>query len=179
MLAVFDTGTFEQTDFDSMRVFADHAAVSIATARAVEEIEYLKARLVEANGYLRQEVSDALGVKDIVGGSPGLKKVMQQIQLVAPTDATVLVTGDSGTGKELVARAIHEHSPRQGRALIKVNCGAVPGALFESEFFGYRRGAFTGAIRDTPGRFELADGGRRKGSCAPAPPAALLTRAEL
>jgi transcriptional regulator with GAF, ATPase, and Fis domain len=159
VLAVFDTGALEQSDFDWMRVFADHAAVSIANARAFEEIEYLKARLEEENGYLRQEVSDALGVKDIVGGSPGLKKVMQQIQLVAPTDATVLITGESGTGKELVARAIHEHSPRKGRALIKVNCGAVPGALFESEFFGHMRGAFTGAVRDKPGRFELADGG--------------------
>jgi transcriptional regulator with GAF, ATPase, and Fis domain len=85
--------------------------------------------------------------------------VLQQIQLVAPTDAAVLVTGESGTGKELVARAIHEHSPRKDRALIKVNCGAVPETLFESEFFGHVRGAFTGALKDKPGRFELADGG--------------------
>ena len=84
---------------------------------------------------------------------------MQQIQLVAPTDAAVLINGESGTGKELVAHAIHENSPRKGRALIKVNCGAVPENLFESEFFGHMRGAFTGAVRDKPGRFELADGG--------------------
>jgi transcriptional regulator with GAF, ATPase, and Fis domain len=144
---------------EALRVFADHAAVSIANARAFEEIEYLKARLEEENGYLRQEVSDALGSTNIVGGSPGLRKVMQQIQLVAPTDASVLVTGESGTGKELIARAIHDQSPRQARALIKVNCGAVPENLFESEFFGHMRGAFTGAVKDKPGRFELADGG--------------------
>jgi transcriptional regulator with GAF, ATPase, and Fis domain len=98
-------------------------------------------------------------VGNIIGDSPGLKKVMQQIQLVAPTDAAVLVTGESGTGKELVARAIHENSPRKDRALIKVNCGAVPETLFESEFFGHAKGSFTGAMKDKPGRFELADGG--------------------
>jgi transcriptional regulator with GAF, ATPase, and Fis domain len=84
---------------------------------------------------------------------------MQQIQLVAATEATVLVTGESGTGKELVARAIHDHSPRKDRALIKINCGAVPETLFESEFFGHVKGSFTGALKDKPGRFELADGG--------------------
>ena len=159
VLAIFDTSILGQPDFDWLRVFADHAAVSIANARAFEEIEYLKARLEEENVYLRQEVTEAIGAKDIVGGSPGLKKVMQQIQLVAPTDAAVLVTGESGTGKELVARAIHEQSPRKDRALIKVNCSAVPEPLFESEFFGHVRGSFTGAIKDKPGRFELADGG--------------------
>ena len=159
VLAIFDRSVLGQTDFDRLRVFADHAAVSIANARAFEEIEYLKARLEEENVYLRQEVTDAIGAKDIVGGSPGLKKVMQQIQLVAPTDAAVLVTGESGTGKELVARAIHEQSPRKDRALIKVNCSAVPETLFESEFFGHVKGSFTGAIKDKPGRFELADGG--------------------
>ncbi|HTI72433.1 MAG TPA: sigma 54-interacting transcriptional regulator, partial [Candidatus Limnocylindria bacterium] len=159
VLAIFDKGLLGQTDFEWLRVFADHAAVSIANARAFEEIDYLKARLEEENGYLRQEVSDALGATEIVGTSPGLKKVMQQIQLVGPTDASVLVTGESGTGKELIARAIHEHSPRRGRALIKVNCGAVPESLFESEFFGHVRGSFTGALKDKPGRFELADGG--------------------
>jgi len=95
----------------------------------------------------------------IIGKSFGLSKVMQQVQLVAPTEATVLITGESGTGKELVARAIHEHSRRNGRALVKLNCSAVPESLFESEFFGHVRGAFTGALKDKPGRFELADGG--------------------
>ena len=85
--------------------------------------------------------------------------MIKQIELVASTDATVLITGESGTGKELVARAIHEHSARNGRALIKLNCSAVPEGLFESEFFGHVRGSFTGALKDKPGRFELADGG--------------------
>src|SRR5204863_7830100 len=96
---------------------------------------------------------------EIIGESAGLREVMQQIQPVAPTEATVLVTAESGTGKELVARAIHDHSPRKDRALIKVNCGAIPENLFEREFFVHMRGAFTGAVRDKPGRFELADGG--------------------
>jgi transcriptional regulator with GAF, ATPase, and Fis domain len=133
--------------------------VSIANARAFEQIEFLKARLEEENIYLRQEVSEAIGASSLVGSSSGLKKVLQQIQLVAPTDAAVLIHGESGTGKELVARAIHENSPRKDRALIKVNCGAVPESLFESEFFGHVKGAFTGALKDKPGRFELADGG--------------------
>ena len=159
VLALFDTGLLTDEDFQWLRVFADHAAVSIANARAFEEIASLKERLELENLYLREEVSAALGAHDLVGTSPALKRVLQQIQLVAPTDAAVLINGESGTGKELVARAIHENSPRKGRALIKVNCGAIPDSLFESEFFGHMRGAFTGATRDKPGRFELADGG--------------------
>jgi transcriptional regulator with GAF, ATPase, and Fis domain len=95
----------------------------------------------------------------MIGTSAGLRKVMQQIRLVAPTSSTVLITGESGTGKEVVARAIHEHSARKGNAFIKVNCSAVPDTLFESEFFGHAKGAFTGALKDKLGRFELADGG--------------------
>lgn len=159
VLAIFDAGVLIDEDFLWLRVFADHAAVSIANARAFEEIAALKERLEQENLYLREEVSEALGTHDLVGSSPGLKKVLQQIHLVAPTDAAVLISGESGTGKELVARAIHENSPRKDRALIKVNCGAIPENLFESEFFGHSRGAFTGAMRDKPGRFELADGG--------------------
>jgi transcriptional regulator with GAF, ATPase, and Fis domain len=96
---------------------------------------------------------------DIIGASSGLRQVMQKIRLVAPTDATVLITGESGTGKELVACAIHEHSARNGRPIIKLNCAALPEGLFESEFFGHVKGAFTGALKDRPGRFELADRG--------------------
>ena len=159
VLAMFDRGVLDQHNFEWLRVFADHAAVSIANARAFEEIEQLRARLEEENQYLREEVTAALGAGTILGASPGLQKVLQQIQLVAPTDAAVLVTGESGTGKELVARAIHDHSPRRSRTMVKVNCSAVPDSLFESEFFGHAKGAFTGALRDKQGRFELADGG--------------------
>ncbi len=159
VLAVFDRMATTEADFESLRVLADHAAVSIANANAFEEIAYLKERLEEENSYLREEVTAASGGGDLIGESLALRKVLRQIELVASSDATVLVTGESGTGKELVARAIHERSPRRDRPLVKVNCGAVPEALFESEFFGHVRGAFTGALRDKAGRFELADGG--------------------
>ncbi|WP_306600455.1 sigma 54-interacting transcriptional regulator [Geothrix sp. 21YS21S-2] len=122
-------------------------------------LEREQARLQAQNEYLLEELRDANDFGDIIGESPGLRKVMQQMHLVAPTDAAVLITGESGTGKELVARAIHDNSLRKLRPLIKVNCSAVPESLFESEFFGHMRGAFTGAVRDKPGRFELADGG--------------------
>jgi PAS domain S-box-containing protein len=122
-------------------------------------MEREKARLEAHNAYLLDEIRSEQNFGDIIGASLGLKKVMQQVELVAPTDATVLITGESGTGKELVARAIHERSARREHPLIKLNCGAVPEGLFESEFFGHVKGAFTGALKDRPGRFELADGG--------------------
>jgi formate hydrogenlyase transcriptional activator len=122
-------------------------------------MEQEQTRLEDQNAYLREEIRGGHNFGDIIGESPGLRKVKHQIQLVAPTEASVLVTGESGTGKELVARAVHDHSARKGRALIKLNCSAVPEGLFESEFFGHVKGAFTGALRDKPGRFELADGG--------------------
>ncbi len=159
VLGIFDDEVLGASEFEWLRALADHAAVSIANANAFEEIAYLKERLEEENSYLRAEVTAVSGGDDLVGESPALRKVQQQIELVAPTEATVLITGESGTGKELVARAIHERSPRRDRPMIKVNCGAVPDALFESEFFGHVKGAFTGALRDKAGRFELADGG--------------------
>ncbi len=122
-------------------------------------MEQEKARLESQNAYLLDEIRSEQNFGDIIGASTGLRKVMQQVQLVAPTDATVLITGESGTGKELIARALHERSARNGRTLVKLNCSAVPEGLFESEFFGHVKGAFTGALKDKPGRFELADGG--------------------
>jgi transcriptional regulator with GAF, ATPase, and Fis domain len=122
-------------------------------------LEQEQSRLRAENDYLSEEIRQAGNFDDIIGESDGLRKVIQQIQLVAPTRAAVLIMGESGTGKELVARAIHEHSLRKGRALIKVNCSAVPDSLFESEFFGHVRGAFTGAFKGRLGRFELAQGG--------------------
>jgi len=97
--------------------------------------------------------------KGIIGRSPALQALLKQVAVVAPTDSTVLITGETGTGKELIAQAIHDSSPRRSGPLIKVNCGAIPENLFESEFFGHVRGAFTGALRDKPGRFEMANGG--------------------
>lgn len=159
VLAILDREALTPADFEWLRIFANHAAVSIANANAFEEIAYLKERLQEENEYLREEVTTALGFGELIGDSAALRKVLRQIELVAASDATVLITGESGTGKELVARALHERSARHDRALIKVNCGAVADALFESEFFGHVKGAFTGALRDKPGRFEMADGG--------------------
>jgi transcriptional regulator with GAF, ATPase, and Fis domain len=159
VLAVFARGKFTAEDFQWLRTFADHAAVAIANARAFEEIERLQRRLEQENDYLQEEMKTALDFGAIVGRSLALQKVLRQIDLVARTEANVLILGESGTGKELVARAIHERSPRQEHPLIKVNCGAIPHELFESEFFGHVKGAFTGAVKERVGRFELADGG--------------------
>jgi formate hydrogenlyase transcriptional activator len=122
-------------------------------------MEQEKTRLEAQNAYLLDEIRGEQKFGDIIGASSSLRKLMKRVELVASTDATVLITGESGTGKELIARAIHEQSARKDRALIKLNCSAVPEGLFESEFFGHMRGSFTGAFKDKPGRFELADGG--------------------
>ncbi|MBF6058511.1 MULTISPECIES: sigma 54-interacting transcriptional regulator [Thiomicrorhabdus] len=126
---------------------------------ALKEVQTLKQRLELENAYLQEEYRAEHNYKEIVGKSAAINKIIQQIELVAPTDANVLITGESGTGKELIARAIHESSGRKGRPLIRVNCASIPRELFESEFFGHIKGAFTGALVDRAGRFELADGG--------------------
>ena len=127
--------------------------------QALAEVVSLRERLELENAYLKEEIRAGSHHQGIIGRSPAIEVIRRQIDLVAGTDATVLVTGESGTGKELIARAIHEASRRRERPLIRVNCAAVPRELFESEFFGHARGAFTGALRDRVGRFELADGG--------------------
>lgn len=142
-----------------LRMVANQAAGSIASARAFEEIERLKKHLELENAYLREELNQVQAFGDIIGQSPAILNVMRQIELVAPTDASVLILGESGTGKELVAREIHRRSLRRDHPMIKVNCASIPGELYESEFFGHVKGAFTGALRDRPGRFEAADGG--------------------
>jgi transcriptional regulator with GAF, ATPase, and Fis domain len=159
VLAVFCRIGIGPAKFEQLRGFAAQAAVAIANARAFEELAHLRERLERERDYLREEVRAARQHGAIVGSSPALRTALEQIDLVAPTDASVLVLGESGTGKELVAQAIHEHGPRAAAALVRVNCAAVPRELFESEFFGHARGAFTGAIRDRVGRFELADRG--------------------
>ncbi len=126
---------------------------------ALAEVGLLRERLEQENAYLKEEIRAARHHEGIIGASPATEATLRQVDLVAGTDATVLITGESGTGKELIARAIHEASRRSGRPLIRVNCAAIPRDLFESEFFGHAKGAFTGAIRDRIGRFELADGG--------------------
>lgn len=126
---------------------------------ALEEVKQLKHKLELENAYLQQEISEGFNSHHIIGCSPTVQQMNYQIQLVAPTVATVLITGESGTGKELIARAIHRASDRNQRPLIRVNCAAIPPELFESEFFGHVRGAFSGAVSTRMGRFEVADGG--------------------
>ena len=126
---------------------------------ALEELQRLKHRLEQENVYLHEEISAEQGFGDLVGRSEVLRSVVRQIEHVAPTNASVLILGESGTGKELVAREIHKRSERQARPLIRVNCASIPKELYESEFFGHVKGAFTGALKDRAGRFELADEG--------------------
>ncbi len=159
VVAVFSRADIDEQQHRWLRAFADHAAVAIANAHAFEEIADLRARLEQERDYLREEVKEAQSHGEILGSSEVLKKVLRQITLVAPTDAGILLQGESGTGKELVARAIHEQSARRDRPLVRVNCASIPKDLFESEFFGHVRGAFTGALRNRVGRFQLAHGG--------------------
>jgi transcriptional regulator with GAF, ATPase, and Fis domain len=159
VLGVFSRARIGEGCLDWLRMVADHAAVALAHTHAWEEVERLRKRLEEENQYLQQEAAAEQGFGEMLGSSPALRKVSKQIDLVAPTDSTVLILGESGTGKEVVAREVHRRSERADRPLIKVNCAAIPRELFESEFFGHTKGAFTGALRDRVGRFELADGG--------------------
>ena len=127
--------------------------------RAFEEIEVLKSQLELHNTYLQEEVVQAKAFGDLVGQSSGLRQVVSQIDVVAPTEANVLILGETGTGKELVAHEVHRRSGRKDKPLVRVNCASIPRELFESEFFGHVRGSFTGAIKDRAGRFETAEGG--------------------
>ncbi|HJZ68009.1 MAG TPA: sigma 54-interacting transcriptional regulator, partial [Blastocatellia bacterium] len=127
--------------------------------RALAEVEQLKNRLHAENIYLQEEIQGQHNFGEIVGTSSSLLAVLQELERVAPTDSTVLISGETGTGKELIARAIHDRSARKNHPLVKVNCGAISAGLVESELFGHVKGAFTGAIDRRTGRFELADGG--------------------
>jgi len=142
-----------------LRIFANHIGAAIVNARAFEEIEKLKSQLELENTFLQQEVREAKALGDMIGQSAAFKRVLRQLEMVARTDATVLILGESGTGKELVAREIHKQSRRSERPLIRVNCASIPKELYESEFFGHVKGAFTGALKDRAGRFEAAQGG--------------------
>lgn len=159
VIAVFSRQNLPEAATTWGRIFADHIAGAIANARAFAEIQRLKAQLEEQNSYLKEEVIEAKAFGALVGQSAALRQVISQIDLVAPTEASVLVLGETGTGKELVAHEIHHRSRRQDRALIRVNCASIPRDLFESEFFGHSKGAFTGALKDRAGRFEMAEGG--------------------
>jgi transcriptional regulator with GAF, ATPase, and Fis domain len=159
VLGVFRRAPIDQQEFGWLRMFANQAASAVANARAFSELDRLRRQLESHNAYLKEEVDNVLSFGRIVGRSRELRHVLEQVDDVASTSATVLITGESGTGKELLAREIHERGRRSQQPFVRVNCSAIPREVFESEFFGHVRGAFTGAVRDRAGRFQVADGG--------------------
>ena len=134
-------------------------AIAVENALAFKEIDALKDKLAEEKLYLEEEIRSEFNFEEIIGDAPPLKRVLSQVEVVAPTDTAVLILGETGTGKELIARAIHNLSARRQRTFVKINCAAIPSGLLESELFGHERGAFTGALNQKIGRFELADRG--------------------
>ena len=159
VLGIFTQRELSDRDFDELAIFANEAAIAIKNAQLFSENASLTERLAAENTYLQEEIRSERGFGEIVGRSEALSGALKQLWQVAPTDATVLLHGETGTGKELMARALHRRSNRHSRPLIKVNCAAISAGLVESELFGHEKGAFTGALQRRVGRFELADGG--------------------
>jgi formate hydrogenlyase transcriptional activator len=158
-LASLRDSAFELGDVDLLVQVARQVSLAVENALAFQEIGELKNKLAREKLYLEDEIRSEMNFDEIVGESPILRTVLKQVETVAPTDSTVLIQGETGTGKELIARAIHNLSPRRENTFVKVNCAAIPTGLLESELFGHERGAFTGAIAQRLGRFELANGG--------------------
>ena len=152
-------GTFTAEDVDFLSQAAGQIAIAIENALAYREISELKDKLAQEKLYLEEEIRSEMNFEQIVGSSAALKHVLQLVETVAASDSTVLLLGDTGTGKELIARAIHDRSRRKERTFVKLNCAAIPTGLLESELFGHEKGAFTGAISQKVGRMELADQG--------------------
>jgi len=150
---------FFPEDVDFLSRASGQIAIAIENALAYREISELKDKLAQEKLYLEEEFRSEMGFEQIIGSSAALKHVLQQVETVAPNDSTVLLLGETGTGKELIARAIHDRSRRKQRTLVKLNCAAIPTGLLESELFGHEKGAFTGAISQKIGRLELADQG--------------------
>ncbi len=150
---------YHDSDLEFLEQVAKQVAVAVENALAFQQIGELKDKLAKEKLYLEEELRIEHGFEDIIGESKPLKQVLKQVEVVAPTDSTVLIQGETGTGKELIARAIHRLSGRSEHTFVKLNCAAIPTGLLESELFGHERGAFTGAISQKSGRFELADKG--------------------
>ena len=150
---------FSPGDVDFLSRASGQIAIAIENALAYHEISQLKDKLAQEKLYLEEEIRSELNFENIVGNSPALKHVLELVETVAPSDSTVLLLGETGTGKELIARAIHDRSRRKDRTFVKLNCAAIPTGLLESELFGHEKGAFTGAITQKIGRMELADQG--------------------
>src|SRR5437667_5973954 len=159
MIVRLTEGTFTAEDVDFLSQAAGQIAIAIENALAYREISELKDKLAQEKLYLEEEIRSEMNFEQIVGSSAALKHVLQLVETVAASDSTVLLLGDTGTGKELIARAIHDRSRRKQRTFVKLNCAAIPTGLLESELFGHERGAFTGAITQKLGRLELADQG--------------------
>ena len=158
-LASLRESAFTQEDVDFLRRVADQIAIAVENALAFRQIEQQKDRLAEQKLYLEDEIRAEYGLDEIVGDSPAWRAAIEQVRRVAPTESTVLLLGETGTGKELLARLTHQLSARRSRTFVKLNCSAIPTGLLESELFGHEKGAFTGAISRRVGRFELADQG--------------------
>jgi formate hydrogenlyase transcriptional activator len=150
---------FSPEDVDFLSRASGQIAIAVENALAYREISELKDKLAQEKVYLEEEFRSEMGFEQIIGNSSALKHVLQLVETVAPSDSTVLLLGETGTGKELIARAIHDRSRRKQRTLVKLNCAAIPTGLLESELFGHEKGAFTGAINQKIGRLELADQG--------------------
>jgi formate hydrogenlyase transcriptional activator len=150
---------YDDADLEFLKRLAQMVAIAFENALAFECIGKLKEKLEKEKVYLEEELRTENNFEEFVGESASLRRVLQEIERVAPTDSTVLIHGETGTGKELVARALHELSPNRGRTFVKLNCAAIPSGLLESELFGHEKGAFTGAIAQKIGRFELAHEG--------------------
>jgi formate hydrogenlyase transcriptional activator len=150
---------FGQADLDLLSQISNQISLALDNALAYGRLTASRDHLEEQRLYLESEISSEYNFEDIVGKSPAFQKVLEQVSIVAPTDSTVLLHGETGTGKELIARAIHNLSSRRERTFVRLNCAAIPSGLLESELFGHERGAFTGALMQKKGRFELADGG--------------------
>jgi formate hydrogenlyase transcriptional activator len=158
-LASRRSDAFQAQDVELLQQVAAQIAIAVENALAFKEIDALKDKLAEEKLYLEEEIRSEFNFEEIIGDSPTLKRALAQVELVAPTGTAVLILGETGTGKELIARAIHNLSPRRARTFVKINCAAIPAGLLESELFGHERGAFTGAVAQKIGRFELADHG--------------------
>jgi formate hydrogenlyase transcriptional activator len=151
--------SYSQDELGFLRQVASQMAIAVENAFAYQEIKELKERLAQETVYLQDEIRSEINFEEIVGQSAALRRVLNQVETVAPTGSTVLICGETGTGKELIARAIHNLSPRHSNAFVKLNCAAIPTGLLESELFGHEKGAFTGAVVQRIGRFELANRG--------------------
>jgi len=158
-LASRNPQAFSTPDVELLQQVAAQVAIALENALAFKEIDALKDKLAVEKLYLEEEIRTELNFEEIIGDSAALRRALTQVELAAPAGTTVLILGETGTGKELIARAIHNLSPRRERTFVKVNCASIPSGLLESELFGHERGAFTGALTQKIGRFEFADRG--------------------